>query len=110
MEKKIKANITNLIKALKATAKAHKVSVEDYRSEGQFLLASESIPVYADVKNIVRAFYKDEYADDVESNGWGYITVWLYGKEAFREEVDEMSLAFALPYGEMENIKWTREK
>ena len=95
---KIKVCNKNLIIALKACAKAHNAKFEDWSEEGQIGINAENIPTYADAKSIVSAFYKEEYANDVEM-GWGYVTVFLYGKEAFREEVDEMTLMMALPYG-----------
>ena len=96
--KKIKPCIENILIALEACAKAHNSDFENWIDEGQVGIKSETIPTYADVKSIVRAFYNDEYADEVEI-GWGYITVYLYDEVAFREEVDEMTLMMALPYG-----------
>lgn len=103
---KIKVCNENLITALKACAKAHNAKFEDWSEEGQIGINAENIPTYADVKSIVGAFYKEEYAEDVEM-GWGYVTAFLYGEEAFRDEVDEMALKMALPYNC--KPKWIKE-
>lgn len=97
MKKTITPCIENLITALKTCAMAHNANFCDWTDEGQVGIESETMPTYADVRSIVRAFYNDEYADEVEL-GWGYITVFLYDEQAFRAEVDEITLLMALPY------------
>lgn len=91
----MKANVTNLRKALKASAEAHKVQFKWWRNEGHMSLESESVPVLADVRMICEAFYGQ--AGMIEVN-WGYTIVWL-GEANFLPEVDEKKLYLALPYG-----------
>ena len=90
----MKANITNLRKALKASADAHNVKFHYWRNDGQMALESEAVPVVADVRMICEAFYG--FSAMVEAN-YGYTTIWL-GSE-FEKEVGEGLLALALPYG-----------
>jgi hypothetical protein len=116
MAKKIKPCESNLIKALKACAKAHNAKFADWREEGQIGIQKECVPVFADVQSILRAFYKPEFT--LPDMGYGYITAYIYGEEfynedgsvdtAYRSEVDEMMLGMALPYGEIDKIKWAR--
>lgn len=116
MAKKIKPCESNLIKALKACAKAHNAKFADWRDEGQIGIEKECVPVFADVQSILRAFYKPEFT--LPDMGYGYITAYIYGEEYYNEdgsvgtaylpEVDEMLLGMALPYGEIDKIKWTR--
>ncbi len=88
----MKANKTNLKKALKVCAKAHKIHFLDWGNEGQYGLQSQTVPVIADVQTICKAFYG--HSEMVES-AYGYTIVWL-GSE-FLPEVDEQTLRFALP-------------
>lgn len=90
----MKANLTNLRKALKASAEAHNVEYHWWRNDGQITLKSESVPVLADVRMICDAFYGHH---DMVDTDFGYTIVWL--GDGFREYVDEISLAFALPAG-----------
>ena len=90
----MKANITNLRKALKASADAHNVEFHWWRNDGQMTLKSESVPVLADVRMICDAFFGHHTMVDTD---WGYTVVWL--GDGFREKVDEISLALALPAG-----------
>ena len=91
----MKANLTNLRKALKACAKAHKTSFENWASEGQLGIGATTIPVVADVQMICEAFFGKT---NMVETGYGYTTVWI-NEEPFLPEVDEMTLEFALPYG-----------
>lgn len=91
----MKANITNLRKALKASADAHKVEFHWWKNDGNMTLKSESVPVLGDVRMICEAFFGR--TDMVEAD-YGYTMVWL-GVCAFRDAVDESLLALALPYG-----------
>ena len=95
--KKIKPNISNLIKALRASAKAHKAEFCDW-SEGDYQVAihSDSVPVVLDFRGIVSAFAKN--ANSCTSIELGYCVVFL-DEVYYNEEVDEESLMFALPYG-----------
>ena len=114
MAKKIKPCIENLLTALRACAKAHNAEFEDWTDEGQVGIAKECVPVFADVQLILSAFYKPDYT--TPDMGYGYITAYIYGEEfveengstttTFLPEVDEQTLALALPYGEVEKIKW----
>lgn len=90
----MKANLTNLRKALKASAKAHNAHFRNWSSEGQLGIDKETVPVISDVKMICQAFFG--HSGMVET-GWGYTTVWL--NEPYLTEVDEATLQFALPYG-----------
>ena len=94
----MKANITNLKKALKACAKAHKTPFINWSFDGQLALGSDSIPVYSDVSMICEAFF-GAGATRV-TPAYGYTTVWL--KDSMRRnqrEVDTDLLSLALPYG-----------
>ena len=116
MEKKIKPCESNLIKALKACAKAHNANFADWTDEGQIGIEKECIPVFSDVQSILRAFYKPQYT--LPEMGWGYVTAYIYGEEwcnddgsvetTFLPVVDEMTLGMALPFGEIDKIKWER--
>lgn len=90
----MKANLTNLRKALKASADAHNVDFHWWRNDGQITLRSEAVPVLADVQMICRAFYGH---DSMVETGYGYTIVWL--GDGFMENVNEVTLALALPYG-----------
>ena len=90
----MKANLTNLRNALKASADANNVEFHWWRNDGQITLKSESVPVLADVRMICEAFFG--HSDMVETDG-GYTIVWL--GDGFREKVDEITLALALPAG-----------
>lgn len=94
----MKANLTNLRKALKACAKAHDCEFEDYSSEGQLLVCSETPATICDVHMILEAFFGNH--DAAENNGWGSITIWLDSSmRGNKNDVDERTLALALPYG-----------
>lgn len=106
MKKRIKPCVSNLIKALKVCAKAHNAEFCDWTDEGQIGIKKECLPVFADVKSILQAFYKPQYA--LPDTGYGYITAYIYGEEFYKDngeventflpEVDEMTLKMALPY------------
>lgn len=94
----MKATIKNLKKALKACAKAHNCEFEDYSDEGQFLVCSETPATICDVRMILDSFYGSH--DAAENSGWGSITIWLdESMDNNGREVDEVTLAMALPYG-----------
>ncbi len=94
----MKATIENLKKALKACADAHKCDFEDYSNEGQLLVCSETPATICDVHLILDAFFGNHKA--AENNGWGSVTVWLSASMTKdKKEVDETTLALALPYG-----------
>ena len=92
----MKANLTNLRKALKACAKAHKVQFCNWVKDGQLGLKSESVPVVSDVRMISEAFFGTTIPSAVEP-AHGYTTVWLCYD--FLLEVNEDLLKLALPYG-----------
>ena len=92
----MKANVANLRKALKASAKAHNVNFEDWSDEGQFGLESEAVPVVADARMIAEAFYGDPFG--LVETGWGYTTIWAVPDEMMRDVNVEL-LKMALPYG-----------
>lgn len=90
----MKANFTNLRKALKASADAHKVKFEHWRDDGMMALESVTIPVMNDVQMICDAFFGNH---EMVEECFGYTCV-SFGYD-FLPEVDEMTLQFALPYG-----------
>ena len=93
----MKANLTNLRKALRACAKAHNVKFYDWSSEGQLGVHSDTPATICDVQMIMDAFYGRH---DMTEVSWGYVTIWL--EEMMfrnRSEVNEELLAMALPYG-----------
>ena len=92
----MRANVSNLRKALKASARAHNVKFQDWSDEGQFGLESEVVPVVADARMIAEAFYGDAFG--LVETGWGHTTVWV-DPEAMLKEVNEELLKLALPYG-----------
>lgn len=91
----MKANIENLKKVLKLCAEAHNnCEFADWEEEGQLGIKSESVPLVADVKMILDAFFGAGTHDiSVE---WGYTTIWL--GEEFLDEVNEYALNLALPH------------
>ena len=108
MEKKIKVNEKNLIKALRATAKAHNVKFENWLEDGQVGIKSESIPVVADVKSIVGAFCNNLNAHGLVEVGYGYTTIFIdscmYDFKKEMSSIDVMQLEMALPADT--KIKW----
>lgn len=95
----MKANLTNLRKALRACAKAHKAKFDNWSSEGQLGVWSTTPGTICDVRMILTAFYGTDEAVEV-SEDVGCITIWLDETMArSRREVDETTLALALPYG-----------
>ena len=90
----MKANLTNLRKALKVCAKAHNAKFENWANEGQLGINSETPATICDVQMICEAFFG--HSDMVEV-GWGYTTIWLC--DEFKKEVKEDLMYMALPYG-----------
>lgn len=93
----MKANLTNLRKALKACAKAHNVEYHWWRDDQQITLQSESVPVVSDVRQIVEAFYGS--ASGIVEVNYGYTIVWEDIFMNTKDEVNEQLLYLALPYG-----------
>ena len=91
----MKANLTNLRKALEACAKAHNAKFEDWSDEGQLGVWSITPGTICDVKMICEAFFGPNPMM-VEPN-YGYTTVWL-GYD-YLPEVNDGLLYSALPYG-----------
>ena len=91
----MKANLTNLRKALKACAMAHNTTFHDWAGEGQLALQSTTPGTVCDVRMIAEAFFGRADMVEVESS-LGFTTVWL---EEFSGEVDMSLCAMALPYG-----------
>ena len=90
----MKANVTNLRKALKASAEAHNVKFYWWRNENQMALEGDSIPILSDVRMICKAFFGNAMMVELS---YGYTVIWLDG--VFRGEVDEALMYMALPYG-----------
>lgn len=103
--KKIIPNESNLIKALRASAKAHKAEFCDWsENDYQVAIHSDSVPVVSDFREIVSAFAKNANScTDIEL---GYCVVYL-DEVFYNEEVDEASLELALPYGI--DVDWETE-
>ena len=91
----MKANLTNLKKALKACAKAHKATFSNWSDEGQLGVWSTTPGTINDVGMICEAFFGTSKPAEVDMVGC--ITVWLDWD--FLPEVDEMTMYMALPYG-----------
>lgn len=95
----MKANLTNLRKALRACAKAHKAKFDNWSNEGQLGVWSTTPGTICDVRMILSAFFGTDEAVEV-SEDIGCITVWLdESMVRSKREVDETTLALALPYG-----------
>ena len=92
----MKANITNLKKALKACAKAHKCNFYDWSEEGQLGVKSLTPATICDVHMILDAFYGNH---DAAECGYECITIWMDESMNSKKDVDELTLALALPYG-----------
>ena len=93
----MKATIENLKKALEACANAHKAKFSDWSDEGQLGVGSETPATICDVHLILDAFFG--HHDAAESCGWGTITIWLDEAMDSDRDVDDVTLALALPYG-----------
>ena len=84
------------INALKACAKAHNMKSHHYASDQEFAIEGDNMPTYADVCSIVRAFT----GINCVRQTMGMIIVELWQADVLPEdEVDWMSVEFALPYG-----------
>ena len=95
----MKANLTNLRKALKACAKAHNAKFDNWSSEGQLGVWSTTPGTICDVRMILSAFFGTDEAAEV-SEDIGCITIWLDDSMVrSQREVDETTLALHLPYG-----------
>lgn len=93
----MKANLTNLRKALKACAKAHNARFCDWSGEGQLGVHSVTPAAVCDVQMIMDAFYGRH---DMVEISWGYVVIWLEEMMVRnKREVDETLLKMALPYG-----------
>lgn len=95
----MKANIENLKKALQVCAKAHNAEFCDWSDEGQLAIHSDTVSVVNDVKMIAESFFGGNA--DVETD-WGYVNVWL--SDEYLDDVDEVKLSLAMPYGEIEKL------
>lgn len=93
---KIKCCEENLVIALRACAKAHNANFCDYRDEGQVGIDKDNVPTQSDMRSILNAFVKEEFADIDTS--FGYTIAYLYDETAYRKEVNEFMLKLALPY------------
>lgn len=93
----MKANLTNLRKALKICAKAHNAEFCDWSREGQLGVHSDTPGTICDVQMIMDAFYGRH---DMTEVSYGYVTIWLEEMMVRNQnEVDEVLLYMALPYG-----------
>lgn len=103
--KRIIPNERNLIKALRASAEAHKAEFCDWSEyDYQVAIHSDTVPVVSDFQRIVSAFAKNKnICTDIEI---GYCVVYL-DEVIYNKEVDENSLELALPYGI--NVDWETE-
>lgn len=92
---KMKATLENLKKALRACANAHKARYFDWKEDEQFAIKSETVPIIADIRTILQAFFGKTTMLEVE---FGYSNVYL-DDCTFGGNVDEEMLKFALPAG-----------
>ena len=92
----MKANITNLRKALKACAKAHNAKFDNWSSEGQLGVWSTTPATICDVQMICDAFFGHHLGVEVQPD-LDCITSWLCYD--YEKEVDEQLMYQALPYG-----------
>ena len=92
----MKANLSNLIKALQACAKAHNAEFEDWSDEGQLGVWSTTPGTICDVRMICEAFFGTKEPAEV-SDSVNCITVWT-GYD-FLPKVNEQLMYMALPYG-----------
>lgn len=92
----MKATRKLLVKALDASAKAHKVEGEHFADEGQYGVYGTTVPIISDVRMICEAFFGKtsmiEVIDDF------CITIYMY-EEKLQKQVNEDLLQIALPYG-----------
>lgn len=97
-EEVMKANLTNLKKAMKICAKAHDSKFNDWSGEAHVSIESDTVPVVSDVRTILDAFYGEH--DLFLEVKWGYTIVWfdtcMYGS---KREVNTDLLQMALPFG-----------
>lgn len=98
----MKANLENLISAMKKCAEAHKANFFDYSDEGQLCIDGDSVPLVADVRMIASAFFG---AADVD-NEWGFTTLWIH---EFKKDVTMEQLRMALPYGAVDKFEQWRD-
>lgn len=91
----MKANLTNLRKALKVCAKAHNAKFGNWSTDGQLGVGSVTPGTICDVQMICEAFYGTNEMVEV---GWGYTNVWIYEVD-FLPEVNENLMYMALPHG-----------
>lgn len=92
----MKANITNLRKALKSCAKAHNAKFSDWACEGQLGVWSTTPGTICDVRMICEAFFGHSDAVEV-CHDVNCITIWLCYE--YQPVVDEQTMYMALPYG-----------
>ena len=99
----MKANIQNLKSVLSLCAQAHKCEYKDYSSMHEIALFSATIPLVADVRMILDAFYGthpcDCYPIEVYAL-FGCTSINLYPTMDTDSEVkDPQLLSLALPHG-----------
>ena len=82
----MEANLTNLLKALKACAKAHNAKFSDWSDEDQLGIWSTTPGTICDVQMICEAFFGHHDCVDVQGD-LDCITVWL-GND-YLQQVDE---------------------
>jgi len=92
----MKANLTNLCKALEACAKAHNAKFSDWSDEDQFCVWSSTPATICDVQMICEAFFGHHDGVEVQCD-LDCITIWLCND--YKPEVDEQKMYLALPYG-----------
>lgn len=87
----------NLVYFLEKCAKAHGAVFHDWREDAQqVVIDSDSIPVVADVRSIVKAFAGDNYDASCVEDAWSCTTVYLDEIE-YAPTVDMVELSMALP-------------
>ena len=98
----MKANLENLISAMKKCAEAHKAPLFVWLEDDQLAIESDTVPVVADVRMIASAFFGSA---DVETD-WGFTVLNIH---EFKENVCMEQLRMALPYGEADKFEQWRD-
>ena len=92
----MKANLTNLKKALETSAKAHGAEFDDWSDEGQLGIWSTTPGTICDVQMICEAFFGHHDGVEVQTD-LNCITIWLCYD--YVKELDETKMYMALPFG-----------
>ena len=92
----MKANITNLIKALEICATAHNAELTFENGSSLILISSVSVPVIPDVQMITETFFKNAVHVTTLFDIYTVVEV-----SEFKDEINTELLALALPYNSL---------